>query len=542
MISSPPAEQHRKHCTLCVLVHGLGGSKDDYLAWVDELRTQRPDWTIRALETLRSDAAPLRKSVDVVADKVATEILDILKCIQAEGDVRITLHCVGHSMGGLLLRGAFPRVFAEQPHIHAGVFMSLSTPHLGVQASWGAPETMWRNLSIITAPFSKQLVQLAIQDNLSGRRLVRGTSGDAGYVRSASGELESSPHLSADGQENSGRIPYLVEIADACGPEVACLSKFQTRICVAMADADPVVPTPSASLWPDRCWKPAEQLPDDCIAGWGYEAESVHSPEDTTPGFTQTPRQAGGINWKRCADRACYYPEQILEGLHCISWFRLVVRMKMARCTPHVFLIAKQVEQTALEHALARECIRDLVGVLVSSSQPPAGTFASPRWIRTVQATATSRDSCAGRWAVALEGTSFHVKYYAFHDELEATFFFDGLGATSRLLFDAEGQVKKRAGANVPAFQTIANQFALPSAANVSGKWVVVSEEGLGNIKIYPADTEEHARNIFDSFGFTSRVLFDPARREVNRGGWNWLAQRTITKFFRRDIGDVLEA
>ena len=48
-----------------------------------------------------------------------------------------------------------------------GYYLSLSTPHLGIQSSWLQPLHAWRNFCWLSRPISLQLPQLAIQDSSS---------------------------------------------------------------------------------------------------------------------------------------------------------------------------------------------------------------------------------------------------------------------------------------------------------------------------------------------------------------------------------------
>ena len=97
----------------------------------------------------------------------ATEVREILSQQRADasGSVRFVLHFRGHSMGSLSSRGALPKVLEKMESIELGHFISLSSPHLGIQASWLQPLHAWRNLCWLSKPFSQQLAQLAVQDS-----------------------------------------------------------------------------------------------------------------------------------------------------------------------------------------------------------------------------------------------------------------------------------------------------------------------------------------------------------------------------------------
>ena len=108
-----------------------------YIGFCMVLRLSDKAWILRPLNTLVSGARPMASGVDTLATLAAEEVL---KTLSELGPGPITLHCLGHSMGGLALRGALPRILDGAPRLTPGVFMTLSTPHLGVLASWGEPQ------------------------------------------------------------------------------------------------------------------------------------------------------------------------------------------------------------------------------------------------------------------------------------------------------------------------------------------------------------------------------------------------------------------
>jgi hypothetical protein len=232
---------------------------------------------------------------------------------------------------------------------------------------------------------------------------------------------------------------------------------------------------------------------------------------------------------------------QILEGLDSLLWERLAVRLQFRGAAVHVFLIAKAAEQGELEHLYSRECVERLAELLVGcdgagGGQPPMPS--APCWMRTLEVKACSREDCLGRWVVATEEGIGVVRLYSFASEVEATFHFKSLAATSRVLFDPDRNERQRDGANIGAFSTIRKRFAsLMSLASTTGTWMLVTEEGTGNVKFYSYDTEEQAREAFAGFGATSRILFDPQHVELQRGGWNPAAHGTIVATFMRDVG-----
>mmetsp|Transcript_8565 Transcript_8565/g.10281 ORF Transcript_8565/g.10281 Transcript_8565/m.10281 type:complete len:169 (-) Transcript_8565:804-1310(-) len=65
------------------------------------------------------------------------------------------------------------------------------------------------------------------------------------------------------------------------------------------------------------------------------------------------------------------------------------------------------------------------------------------------------------------------------------------------------------------------------SSGMVEGRWMVVMEEGMGNIKYYPFDYKDAADRFFASQSF-SRILFDLDGEAVSTGGLNPFALSSI--------------
>jgi len=120
------------------------------------------------------------------------------------------------------LRAALPRVVGAceklSPVPSFGHYLSLSTPHLGVQASWASPLHWWRNLCRLTSPVSSQLVQIAAQDT------------------------------------GGGRVPFLVELGDADGAYIEALKRFRVRTCATAIGGDPLVPVCSGLICDENPW------------------------------------------------------------------------------------------------------------------------------------------------------------------------------------------------------------------------------------------------------------------------------------------------
>lgn len=447
-----------------------------------------------------------------MANTAADEILAAIQEMPA-GHM-LTLHCISHSMGGLILRGALPRVFAEAPEtLRAGVFLTLSTPHLGVQASWGAPQDMWRNYTwalVKALGFSAQIEQFAVKDKTA-----------------------SSP--------DGSRRPYLVSLADPSSRYVAALQRFQKRVAVTMACNDIVIPAASGSIWADR---PVPQNSEgDITAGWGFDAYSIHEPQSSD---LQSLREIQDAEWVESQDRQCYYIKQVLDGLLTLSWDRAIVKIKLPRsATVHVFLTGKKKDQTVLEHYLSKDCIAFLASWIAKTSEGNAPLITAPSWehgISPIHPENTSRDACRGRWVVATEEGIDHVKFYAFDDEANAKYCFDKFSGTTRILYTPSGREDASSGANLGAFKTIRRAFSPTLEEAFSGElqWIIAAEHGIGNVKFYAYATEELAMEFFKTgFFIEARILYDLQGREVLRAGINAFAHRSISRSFQKQLSDM---
>ena len=201
---------------LCIFAHGMGGTDADWETWVEILKDLAPHWVLWPLQTTAVGCRFMNKDLRELSAIAATEILEVVEEQKrgASAGTRIVFHCVGHSMGGLILRGALPTIMAEQKKtIVLGHYVSLSSPHLGIQSSWLQPLHAWRNLCWLSSPISKQLSQLAIQD--------------------------------------CSLNPYLYEISKAEEEHMSILGQFQQRTCVSVAFGDPLIPPASGLIDPE---------------------------------------------------------------------------------------------------------------------------------------------------------------------------------------------------------------------------------------------------------------------------------------------------
>jgi len=70
-------------------------------------------------------------------------------------------------------------------------------------------------------------------------------------------------------------------------------------------------------------------------------------------------------------------------------------------------------------------------------------------------------------------------------------------------------------------------------------KWIVVAEEGIGNILCYTFSTEEDALALFRNHGIIARILLDPFGIEVTSAGWNRFALNSIRNYVKNSISKM---
>mmetsp|Transcript_23434 Transcript_23434/g.55644 ORF Transcript_23434/g.55644 Transcript_23434/m.55644 type:complete len:424 (-) Transcript_23434:157-1428(-) len=392
---------------LCVLVHGMSGDCTDWDIWFQVLSSQYPSWKVVALQSLARGARCLASGVDQLAGMAADEIIHLINVERACFDLPVRLHVIGHSLGGIIIRGALPSILKEfeKDCLQLGHYMSLSTPHLGIRASWTSPHHAWRNLlGPLTSCLTPQLAQLCVSDG--------------------------------PGQA------YLQALSDPSGPFVMALRRFHCRTCATVADGDPLVsmasgiidplshaakvqqveaskapePTAGALRWlrlPEgiccrrkrsswsltqrgaeaNCFAPASlkrgsaSMSTPCNSSgrslWAEESTDLEDGEvdesassgrtiSTCSSFTvMATGSRGSINctespWSKSRDGKCKYPDCLLEGLASLPWRRLVVALGRGplASNAHVFLLAKKRHQWPEEHIASRSCVELLAQLL----------------------------------------------------------------------------------------------------------------------------------------------------------------------------------
>lgn len=388
-------------------VPAAGGDCTDWDIWFQVLSSQYPSWKVVALQSLARGARCLASGVDQLAGMAADEIIHLINVERACFDLPVRLHVIGHSLGGIIIRGALPSILKEfeKDCLQLGHYMSLSTPHLGIRASWTSPHHAWRNLlGPLTSCLTPQLAQLCVSDG--------------------------------PGQA------YLQALSDPSGPFVMALRRFHCRTCATVADGDPLVsmasgiidplshaakvqqveaskapePTAGALRWlrlPEgiccrrkrsswsltqrgaeaNCFAPASlkrgsaSMSTPCNSSgrslWAEESTDLEDGEvdesassgrtiSTCSSFTvMATGSHGSINctespWSKSRDGKCKYPDCLLEGLASLPWRRLVVALGRGplASNAHVFLLAKKRHQWPEEHIASRSCVELLAQLL----------------------------------------------------------------------------------------------------------------------------------------------------------------------------------
>lgn len=370
------------------MVHGMGGSEADWQTWIEILSQRFPDWVLWPLQKMASACSFMGKELRELSKMAASEMIEVIQqtANSGGGQTRITLHCLGHSMGGLIVRGALPILMEKLNNVDLGSYLSLSTPHLGIQSSWLQPLHAWRNFCWLSRPISLQLPQLAIQDSSSK--------------------------------------PYLLEISQAESESMEILAQFQTRICCSLAFGDPLIPSASGMIHGDMLLESHSMIDesfwrlefDDSFVeksagtkagiketssnGWmtfskavlsilhitfslffgflvvitspcamfrtAWKRHSISEMElrkgDTSP----TSPPSVQLSWTFSQDLKCRYPEEIYDGLVSVPWQRIIAHAhhRPVGRNMHVFLIGKRAEQHPEEHRMSRQCIERLADIL----------------------------------------------------------------------------------------------------------------------------------------------------------------------------------
>ena len=102
-------------------------------------------------------------------------------------------------------------------------------------------------------------------------------------------------------------------------------------------------------------------------------------------------------------------------------------------------------------------------------------------------------------------------------------------------------------GANVSAFDTIRNHTrgrisGLPGgmySGLTSGKYVIATEEGRYNVKVYAFSSEDEAREAFGKV-LCCRILFDPSGMELDHSGSHHPSFDTIRELVRGRGGSAI--
>lgn len=132
-----------------------------------------------------------------------------------------------------------------------------------------------------------------------------------------------------------------------------------------------------------------------------------------------------------------------------------------------------------------------------------------------------------GMWLLVTEEGWGNIVFYPFTNERDARSAMKKL-TMPRVLFNHSRQEVEHGGLPLGC-NTIRGHVTAKSPAFVCGHWMVVTEEGSGNVCFYPFTNELNAIQFYESlFGSRPRILFDPAANELRSGGWNLFALSTI--------------
>lgn len=132
-----------------------------------------------------------------------------------------------------------------------------------------------------------------------------------------------------------------------------------------------------------------------------------------------------------------------------------------------------------------------------------------------------------GMWLLVTEEGWNNIVFYQFDREEEAR---DASGRLTmpRVLYD-RFRVEIASAGHPLGCNTIRTHSTPSTKAIILQHWMVVLENGPGNVDFYPFETEVQAKHLYNSlFDSKPRILIDPAGQEHDCGGWNPLALRTI--------------
>uniref|UniRef100_A0A7S1RMK8 Hint domain-containing protein n=1 Tax=Alexandrium catenella TaxID=2925 RepID=A0A7S1RMK8_ALECA len=133
------------------------------------------------------------------------------------------------------------------------------------------------------------------------------------------------------------------------------------------------------------------------------------------------------------------------------------------------------------------------------------------------------------KWLLVTEEGFFKVQYYQFPNEQEARSAFNQL-TMPRVLYDPP-RFEVDWGGHPLGCNTIRGHKTEKSSSFVPGAWMVLTENGPGNVIFYPFESEARAAAFYDSFFMSKpRILIDPTMEESRSGGLNPAALFTLRK------------
>ncbi|KAG2299004.1 hypothetical protein Bca52824_035476 [Brassica carinata] len=180
---------------LVVMVHGILGSTDDWKFGAEQFVKTLPDKVFVHCKEQKKLSALTLDSVDVMGERLASEVLEI---IQTRPNIR-KISFVAHSLGGLAARYAIGKLYKPPNHegpsqgticgLEAVNFITVSTPHFGSMGNRQVTDVILMGFGIclvIHWIFKRTGRHLFLKDEEEGkppllRRMVEDT-GDCHFV------------------------------------------------------------------------------------------------------------------------------------------------------------------------------------------------------------------------------------------------------------------------------------------------------------------------------------------------------------------------